>query len=102
MGNSTEKQAQYAFGNKIQQNKKSAGKSNKKQSGTSEKTNPKWAYFHKQTPKLPLAINFNRKTDIKFEKEQSTKQKSAKSKPKKQANFNQNKPKNKEPASLQM
>ena len=41
MGNSTEKQAQYAFGNKIQQNKKSAGKSNKKQSGTSEKTNPK-------------------------------------------------------------
>jgi len=37
---------------------------------------------------------------MQFEKKQSAKQKSAKHKPKKQANFNQNKPKNKQPASL--
>jgi len=34
-------------------------------------------------------------------KKQSAIQKSAKNKPKKEANFNQNKPKNKQPASLQ-
>jgi len=38
---------------------------------------------------------------IKFEKKQSAKQKCAKNKPKKQANFIYNKPKNKQPASLQ-
>jgi len=38
---------------------------------------------------------------IKFEKKQCAIQKSAKNKPKKQANCNLNKPKNKQPASLQ-
>jgi len=41
IGNLTEKQAQHAFGKKIQQNKKSAGKLNRNQGGTSEKTSPK-------------------------------------------------------------
>jgi len=47
------------------------------------------------------AVNSNNKSVIKFEKKQPAKQKSAKNKPKKQANFNSNKPKNKQPASLQ-
>ena len=47
---------------------------------------------------MPYAINWNSKSAIKFEKKQSAKEKSAKNKPKKQANFNSNKPKNKQPA----
>jgi len=35
-----------------------------------------------------LAVNSNNKSAITFEKKQSAKQKSAKNKPKKQANFN--------------
>jgi len=37
---------------------------------------------------MPLAINWNSKNAIKYEKKQSTKEKSMKNKPKKQANFN--------------
>jgi len=56
--------------------------------------------FAQNTPKLRLAVNWNSTSAIKFEKNQSAKQKSAKNKPKKQANFNQNKPENKQPGSL--
>ena len=37
---------------------------------------------------MPLAVDWNSKSAIKFEKKQSAKQKSVKNKPKKQANFN--------------
>jgi len=53
---------------KIQQNEKSARKSNKKHLGKSEKTSPKWANFHKNTPNMPLAVHWNSKSAIKFEK----------------------------------
>jgi len=36
--------------------------------GKSEKTCPKWASFHKNTPNMPLAVNWNSKSAIKFEK----------------------------------
>jgi len=86
---------------KIQQNDKISKKiKQKKQGGKSEKTSPKWGNFHKSTPNMPLAVNWKSKSAVKFEKKQSTKQKSGKNKPKKQANFIYNKPKNKQPASL--
>jgi len=34
---------------------------------TPEKTSPTWENFHKNMPKLPLAINWNSKSAIKFE-----------------------------------
>jgi len=42
----------------------------------------------KKTLKLPLAVNLNRKSAIKFEKKQSTKRNLQKASLKKQANFN--------------
>jgi len=38
-----------------------------KPGGTPEKTSPKWANFRKNTPKLPLAVNWNSKRARKFE-----------------------------------
>ena len=50
------KQAQHAFGKKIQQNKKSAGKPNRKTGRHIRKNKPKMSIFsQKKTPKLPLA-----------------------------------------------
>jgi len=37
------------------------------QGGKFEKTSPKWANFHKNKPNMPLAINWNNKSAIKFE-----------------------------------
>jgi len=57
IGNLTEKQAQHAFSKKIQQNKKSAAKLNRKTGRHIRKNTPKRIIFSQKTPKLSLAIN---------------------------------------------
>ena len=66
-----------------------------------KKTSQKWANLHINKPKIRFAVSWKKKIAIKFERKQSAIQKSTKNKPKKQANFSQNKPQNKHPASLQ-
>jgi len=72
-------------GRKIQQNDKSVRKSNNKAGTQIRKSKPKMNKFsNKHAQYMPLSVNWNSKSAIKFEKKQSAKQKSAK----KQANFN--------------
>ena len=68
IGNLSEKQAQYALAGKFNKTKNQQENYIKKQGGKSEKTNPKWANFHKNTPNVPLAVNWNSKSAIKFDK----------------------------------
>ena len=67
-GNLTEKQAQHPLAWKFNKTKKSAKKLNKKAGRQIRKTSPKWGNFHKNTPNMPLAVNWKSKSAIKFEK----------------------------------
>jgi len=102
MGNLTEKQAQFALVRKIQKNIKQRVSLIHKQRGKSEKTSPKWANLHKNTPKFCFEVNWRAKVPWNLKKKRNPQnRKLQKNKPKKQANFNQNMPKNKQAASLQ-
>jgi len=57
--------------------------------------------FSQKHTQYAFRSKLKQKIAIKFETKQSAKQKSAKNKPKKRAKFSENKPKNKQPASLQ-
>jgi len=61
MGNLTEKQAQFALVRKIQKNIKQRVSLIHKQRGESEKTSPKWANLHKNTPKFCFEVNWRAK-----------------------------------------
>jgi len=84
IGNLTKKQAQHALAWKFNKTKNQQEKWIKKQWSKCEKTCPKWANFRKNTPNMPLAVNWNSKTAIKFEKKAIRKTEICK----KQANFN--------------
>jgi len=84
IGNLTEKTNPTCVGKKIQQNEKSTREDYiKKQEGKSEKASPKWANFHKNMPNMPLAVSWNSKSAIKFNKNAIRKTEICK----KQANF---------------
>ena len=64
IGNLTEKQAQHALAGKFNKTKNQQDNQVKKQRGKSEKTSPKGANFHKNTPNMTLAVNWNSKSAI--------------------------------------
>jgi len=68
IGNLTEKQAQHALAWKFNKTKNQQENWIKKQWNKSEKTSTKSVNFHKNTPNMPLAVNWNSKSAIKFEK----------------------------------
>ena len=84
----------------MRQNEKSASKSNKKAWWQIRKNKPKMTKFSQKHAQYAFRSKLKQKIAIKFEEKAIRKQKSAKNKPKKQANFSLNKPKNKQPASL--
>ena len=71
----------------MQQNEKSASNLNKKHGGKSEKNKPKMTKFSQKHAQYAFRSKLKQKIAIKFEEKQSEKQKSAKNKSKKQANF---------------
>jgi len=86
-GNLTEKQVQNVLAGKFNKTKNQEENQIKNHGGKSEKTSPKWANFHKSTSNMPLAVNWNSKSALKFEKKPIFKTEICKNKPKKTSKF---------------
>ena len=88
IGNLTEKQAQHLLAGKFKKTKNYQENYIKNEGGKSEKTSPKWANLHKITLNMPLEVNWNGKSAIKFEKSNPQNRNLQKNKHKMQVNFN--------------
>jgi len=100
IGDLTAKQAQHSSGMKIQQNKKSAGKLNRKPGRHIRKIKPKMSKYSQKHAKITFSSKLKQQ---KFNKILNKKKQSeiCKKQAQKPSKFQLNKPKNKQPASLQ-
>jgi len=102
MSNLTEKQAQRAFGRKMKKKHKTSRLVKYKNMEENPKKKPKMNKYTQKHAQVSFWSKLKEQNGHEIlQKKQSAIQKSAKNKPKKQANYNQHKPKNKQPASLQ-
>jgi len=69
IGSLTEKQAQHAFGKKVQQNKKLEGKLNRKTGRHIRKSKPKMSTFSQKHAQIGFSGKLKQTSAIQFEKE---------------------------------